>query len=319
MGAAGRSYKWVIDTQHMVSSMAMKEIRPPSCWVSPDSLTYTVGDGSLQMDHFRKAIATLRADAWDCYDDLVGPGKRFVTIHHSALVDDLTDSTRGHSFASREPFASHQLECFYHVVELHKLAEVDIHGRIAWNIPKINRFLDKSAKYWRLLGYLIGLTAQISIRGQQFLEHTFVNTDRMRSFIWPGGEGLVMGGYSKTSHLTEQDGYIPAFLHDMASELLVESYGGGLRITESHLVFVVTDDLTMAEVHRTLVISSVPLHATLTHLPPKIFLQRARRPNHHPGVVPSTQVLERGVPGGQLGCAALKTCHDRHVSGAHTP
>lgn len=248
--AAGMSYKWVRDTQSHVSSVAMKEVRPPNCWVSPDSLTYTVGVGSLHMDNLRKAVPAILEDIWTLYNELVG-GKRFVNIPPEDVIDDLSNNTRGYSFASQEPFASRKHECFYHVVQIHRLCIVDSNDRISWNLPGVDRFLDTSAQLWRLIGYLLSFTAQISIRLQQFMEVTFLNADRIRSLIWQGGEGLLMPGYSKTSHITDQDGHRPAFLHEWLSTLLLEVLGGGLRETEAIAVLIKTGDPVCAQVHRT--------------------------------------------------------------------
>lgn len=250
MQQVGMSYKWVRDTQSHVSSVAMKELRPPSCWVSEDSLTFAVGPDSLHIDHLRQAIPKIMEDIWGLYDELVG-GKRFVTIPIEDVVDDMSNTTRGYSFLSHEPFASRKHDCFHHVVQLHNLCMVDGRKRISWNLPGVDRFLHTSAKMWRLIGYVLSFTAQISIRLAQSMETTFINADRMRTFIWQCGEGLMMGGWSKSSQITDEDRYLPAFIAQLIAAILLEIIGSGLREAESLLVLAKTKDQSMAQVHRT--------------------------------------------------------------------
>lgn len=248
--SVGMSYKWVRDNQTHISSVAMKEVRPPNCWVSADSLTFAVGADSLHIDHLRQAIPKIMEDIWELYDELVG-GRRFVSIPMKDIVDDMSNEDRDYSFLSHEPFASRKHDCFNHVVALHHLCMVDGRQRISWNHPGIDRFLFTSAKMWRLVGYLLSFTAQISIRTAQFMETTFINADRMRSFVWQCGEALLMGGWSKTSHITDEDRFLPAFIAELVAVIILELIGSGLREAESLLVLAKTKDQTKAQVHRT--------------------------------------------------------------------
>lgn len=249
MQCAGMSYKWVRDTQSFVSSVAMKELRPPSCWVSKDSRTFVVGTGTLTIDTLRASVPRVLADIEKMYDELVG-GKRFVQVAPEDIVDDLSNTARGHSFISNEPFASRIHDCFMHVVQKHNLCSVDANKRLSWNIPAIDRILDFCAKIWRLIGYILSYTAQISIRLRQFMELTFVNADRLRSFIWLAGEGIVMLGYHKMSTITDEDRYIPGFQPKPVSALLIEFLGGGMREMESLLVHI-RHGAEAAQTHRT--------------------------------------------------------------------
>lgn len=243
------SYKWIVEAQSHISSIAFKAVLPPSCWVSEDSLTYVVGTGTLKMATLQAAIPAITADIWKLYDRIVG-GRRFVTTRPEDVIDDLSDTSRGYSFASNEPFGSSRHACFLHLVELHNLCTIDSRGRLSWNRPELHNFLTICAKLWRLVAYQLSLTAQISIRLQQFMELTFVNGDRIRSFIWQGGEALMMQGYSKTSQMTDEDRYMPAFIHPTISEILVEFLGGGLREAEALFVQVLSG-AEAAQIHRT--------------------------------------------------------------------
>lgn len=242
------SYKWVVETQSHVSSIAMSAILPPSCWVSDDSLTYVVGTGTLKMATLQAAIPAIEADIWALYDSIVG--RRFNTTRTADVVDDLSDTSRGYSFASNEPFSSNRHACFFHLVQQHQLCTVDSLGRTSWNRPELKNFLTLCARLWRLVAYHLSLTAQISIRLQQFMELTFVNGDRMRSFIWQAGESIMMQAYSKTSQMTDEDRYMPAFIHSTTSDILLEFIGGGLREAEALFVQVLSG-AEAAEIHRT--------------------------------------------------------------------
>lgn len=188
-------------------------------------------------------------DIWKLYDSIVG-GERFVTTLPEGIVDDLSNTTRGYSFLSNEPFHSARHAVFFRLVTRHRLCTVDSLGRIAWNVPAVHNLLARAAKLWRLLSYLLAMTSQISIRLRQFMELTFVNADRMRSIIWQSGEALIMLNYSKMSQITDQDRYSPAFIHRDVSLILLEALGGGLREAEALFVHVISGS-EAAQVHRT--------------------------------------------------------------------
>lgn len=147
MQQVGISYKWVGDTQSHVSSVAMKELWPLSCWISEDSLMFAVGPDSRHVDHLRQAIPKIMKDIWGLYDELVG-GKHFVTIPIEDVVDDMSNTTRRYSFLSHKPFTSRKHDCFHHIVQLHHLCMVDGCKCILWSLPGIDHFLHTSAKMW---------------------------------------------------------------------------------------------------------------------------------------------------------------------------
>ncbi|KAF7965750.1 hypothetical protein HWV62_42010 [Athelia sp. TMB] len=250
---AGMSYKWVRDTQSFVSSVAMKELRPPSCWVSSDSRTFVVGTGKLHIDTLRAAVQEVPAAIWAAYDKILG-GKRFVNIATEDIVDDLSNTSRGYSFASHEPFHSRRHDCFLYVVQMYKLCTIDSQNRLSWNLPAIDRVLDACAKLWRLVAYGLSYTTQISPRLRQFMELTFINADRLRSFIFQSGDGLVMGGFHKMSAISDEDRYIPGFQPRPYSDILKELLGGGFREMEALLVHV-RHGAQAAQTHRTYLFS----------------------------------------------------------------
>lgn len=242
------NYKWVRETQNRVSAYALKEVRPPGCWVSPDCKSFVVGTSTLTLAVLRRAMQQLLLDIWELYDDLVG--KRFVNCALEAVVDDLQNTTRGYSFLCEEPFASRQNACLFHVIERHNLCSIDGLGRFSWNEAAVKKFLQRCVSLWRLFAYGLSYTCQISIRRTQFQEAKFINDDHLRSFIWQCAEVLMLLLYSKNSQAMDEDRYYPAFLHRLFAEVLLELLGGGLRNTEAYLIHA-SGGAAMAEVHRT--------------------------------------------------------------------
>lgn len=260
VGSSGMPYKWICDTKGYVSSVAMTETRPPNCWVSPDSRTYVVGIGALTIDTLRAGLQEVVKDIWKMHDRLVG--KRFVSSSPEDIVDDLSNTTRGYSFLSEEPFSSRRYLCFFHIVETQKLGIIDAQGRFSWNKPAIEHYLANTAKLWRLVAYIQSFGGQISIRLRQYTEFLLVNCDRQRSLIWQAGELLALLPDSKMTHITEQHRYQAGFVHPLIAAIFLEFIGGGLREAEALLVHVLKGP-EAAQIHRTYVLinnlPSIPL------------------------------------------------------------
>lgn len=248
------AYRWICDTQNFVSSIAMTETRPPNCWVSPDSRTYVVGVGALTLDTLRAGLQEVLKDIWKMYDRITG-GKRFVSGSPEDIIDDLSNSARGYSWLSEEPYSSSRYVCFFHIVETHKLGIIDGQGRFSWNKPSIEQFLGTTAKLWRLVAYIQAFGGQISFRLRQYMEFRFANCDRQRSLIWQAGEPVTLLPDSKMTQLTEQHRFLPGFVHMMIASVFFEFLGGGLRECEALLVQVLKG-AEAAQIHRTYVIIS---------------------------------------------------------------
>lgn len=242
------NYKWVQEAQNRVSGYALRETRPPGCWVSEDCQSYVSGTSTLTLTVLRGAMQELIRDIWTTYDELVG--KRFVTCALKDVVDDLQNTTRGYSFLSEEPFASRHNACFYHVLERHSLCDIDGLGVFSWNQQAIDKFLSGCVRLWRLFGYGLSYTGQISVRRTQLHEAKFLNDDHLRSFVWQSAEVLMLLLYSKNSHSMDEDRFYPAFLHQLFAEILLELLGGGLRNAEAYLIHV-KGGAAKAQVHRT--------------------------------------------------------------------
>lgn len=242
------SYKWILDTQGYVSSRVYKEVRPPNCWVSDDAQTYVVGTSALHLDTLRAGLKRLVADIWDLYLGIVG--ERFALGTPHDVEDDLSNSSRDYSFLSEEPFVSHRHDLFHHLVKTHHLCVLDSNGRISWNTAAVEALLGRCANIWRLLSYAQSFFGQISIRLRQYMEYRLVNNDRLRSGIWQAGELLHLLPDHKSSKLTQQDRYLPAFTPPELNELWFELLGGGLREAEALFVFLL-EDVAAAHTHRT--------------------------------------------------------------------
>lgn len=250
------SYKWVLDTQAYVSSRVYTEVRPPNCWVSDDAQTYVVGTSSLHVATLRAGMKRIIADIWDQYLRIAG--QRFALGTPHDIVDDLSNSTRDYSFLSELPFATHRHDLFHHLVDTYHLCALDSNGRISWNTKAVEGLLDRCANIWRLLSYVQSFFGQISIRLRQYMEYRLVNNDRLRSGIWQTGELLHLLPDHKSSKLTQQDRYLPAFTPAELNEVWFELLGGGLREAEALFVFIL-EDTAAAHTHRTSVPFIFPL------------------------------------------------------------
>lgn len=193
-------------------------------------------------------MTRLVKDIWDLYTHIAG--QRFALCVPRDVVDDLSNTDRDYSFLSEEPFASHRHDLFYHLLDKHHLCVVDSKGRVSWNTKAIEGILDRCATIWRLLSYAQSFFGQISIRLRQYMEYRLVNNDRLRSGIWQSGELLHLLPDHKSSKLTQQDRYLPAFTPPELNEIWLELLGGGLREAEALFVFVL-EDAAAAHTHRT--------------------------------------------------------------------
>lgn len=242
-------YKFLFDVQRYVSAIAHTELRPPNCWVSDDALTYTIGRSSLTMATVRRGIQDAYEELETLLKDLTG--NRRVDVRLEDIVDDLSNTTRGYSFASEEPFASNMHSLFLQVVKEQKLCLLDAKGNVIWNRPATRRWLNKTGKYWRIVSWLLAITAQVSTRLTQDMETTFVNGDHLRSIIIQAGEMILMLRYHKSSH-GNGDKAIPAFVARRLAELIVQPILMGLRYTEGIFIHYEVGR-EEAELHRTYV------------------------------------------------------------------
>lgn len=242
------SFKFVHNTQNYITKIAHSETRPPNYWVSEDALTYVVGRSSLTIDALRSGIQAAYRELWSLYAELVGD--RRVTTPLTDVVDDISNTTRGYSFSSEPPFAARKHDCFLHVVKTKKLAAVDANGNFAWNKPATTQWLLTAAKFWRVLGWTLSITCQISTRLTQFMETTLINADHLRSLLVQGGEMLLLGRNHKAGHITERDACTPGFVPKPLAEIIFEALTGGLRETEAIFIHF-EHGPEAAEIHRT--------------------------------------------------------------------
>lgn len=85
----------------------------------------------------------------------------------------------------------------------------------------------------------------------QFIETMSINTDQICSFICRYSKVLMMGGWSKTSHITNKDQYLTAFTVQPIAAILLEIIGSGLQEAESLLMLAKTKVQAKAQVHHT--------------------------------------------------------------------
>ena len=222
------------DMQKFASSIAYSQVKEPNVYVSPDFGSITIGLHTMELESLRNGIKELLNDVEERYAALT-KGNRTVKSMPDNLIDDLTDTTRGYSFLSEEPFSQDAHSLFFFLVEEYSLAMVDSDGRIGWNIPQIKEFLRGSLHAWEPLYHLLFITTHISSRGTQFIDHQITNADRHRNLFAQLGEMFLLTTYSKTTSATDHDSCTPGFLPNQVAYWLLEFLGGGLRNAESIL------------------------------------------------------------------------------------
>jgi hypothetical protein len=188
----------------------------------------------MQLKNLRDGINELFNEVERRYTTLT-KGNRIVKATPDDIIDDLTNTTRGYSFLSEEPFKQKAHSLFYFLVEEYGLAMVDSDGRIGWNIPQIKEFLRRSSYVWEPLYHLLFITTHISSRGTQFIDHQITNADRHRNLFVQLGEMFLLTTYSKTTSVTNHDSCTPGFLPKQVAYWVLEFLGGGLRNAESIL------------------------------------------------------------------------------------
>lgn len=186
---------------------------------------------------FQPAMATVRRGFQGAYEEIRTllkelTGNYHINIRLDNMVDNLSNTTRGYSFVSENPFASNQHSLFLHSVKDQKLCILDVKGNMIWNRPATRQWLNKSAKFWCIAAWLLAITAQVFTHLTQEMENTFVNSDHLRSIIIQAGEIILMLHYHK-SRQGGRDKAIPALVAKLLAELNVRAILMGLRYTET--------------------------------------------------------------------------------------
>ena len=234
--ALGRptTFNMVYEYQQYASSLAFNQTREPRVYLDPAWQWITVGQGTMRFDIFRQGIQTLLEQVEKNYL-LLTQGRIMLDGLPPHIADDMTNSTRGHSFTKDGQFDSLRLVLFSHLVEIHHLAMVDQGGRLAWDLPAVKDILRRTGEIWKPLYHLLYITTQISTRGVQFLQHQIANAERHRNVFAQGQEVILLSGYSKTTNITDRDSCTPGFVHAKLGRWMVEFLAGGLRHAESLL------------------------------------------------------------------------------------
>ncbi|KAG2081057.1 hypothetical protein BD769DRAFT_1684432 [Suillus cothurnatus] len=194
----------------------------------------TIGTNTMHMDKLREGIQRLFRECKSRYAALVNDNFALKVIPEE-VKDDLTNSTRGYSLASEEPFYKKRHALFLYLVDYYDLAMIDNAGRVAWNIPGIKELLRRSSRVWEPLYHLLFITTHISCRGTQFIDHKVSNADRHRNLFMQGREMFLLTGYSKKTSISDRDSCTPGFVPKDIALLVLEMLAGGLRNAEAIL------------------------------------------------------------------------------------
>ena len=185
------------------------------------------------MDKLRSGIQDMLRDAWGVYDEITG-GKRFAVNIPENLRDVLDNRTRGYSFMDDNHLTETPHEFLSFMVENWKLATVDSAGRVSWNVPQIQRFFVKMAKFNQLLSVLCYILPTIANRVTQFIDVKIRNDIRARNLHVVHNEMFFLTAYHKMRNQSGLDTCMPAFVPKQLQTLLLE-YLGGCRPTEQML------------------------------------------------------------------------------------
>jgi hypothetical protein len=220
--------------QQFASSLAFNQIQEPKVFIDCDFKSITIGVETMHIDKLQDGIQRLLKDAELCYTDLTG-GNKILTYMPDEVKDNLTNSTRGYSFISEEPFHQKRHSLFFFLLEEYNLAMVDNVGCLAWNIPAIKDLLRCLLHTWEPLYHLPYITTHISLRSMQFIDHQISNADRHQNLFVQGSEMFLLTGYSKKTSITNCDSCTPGFVPKDIASLVLEMLGEGFRMAESIL------------------------------------------------------------------------------------
>ncbi|KAG1846986.1 hypothetical protein DFJ58DRAFT_843305 [Suillus subalutaceus] len=235
------TFNMVHEYQQYASALAFGQKREPKVYVDPQFSWFSIGTETMNLSNFRQGIQILLQKVEDRYLKLTH-GRIMLEDMPDGIYDDMTNTTRGHSFAMHESFHPLRLKLFCDLVEKHHLAMLDGSGVLSWDIPAVKDILRQSGEVWKPLYHLLYVTSQISTRSVQFLQHHISNADRHRNIFVEAQEVFFLSGYSKTTHITDRDSCTPAFVNPKVARWLVEFLAGGLREAESILAQVAYGD-----------------------------------------------------------------------------
>lgn len=220
--------------QQYASSLAFNQVKEPNVYVDPDVKSITIGTQTMEMDKLREGMQVILGDFKKRYSALTDDNVVLKRMPDH-VKDDHTNTTRGYSFLSEEPFYQKRHSLFFFLVDYYNLAMVDNEGRLSWNIPGIKELLRRTSRVWEPLYHLLYITTHISCRGTQFIDHQVCNADRNRNLFVGGNEMFILTGYSKKTGITDRDSCTPGFVPKDVSFWVLELLGGGLRTAEAIL------------------------------------------------------------------------------------
>ncbi|KAG1718527.1 uncharacterized protein EDB91DRAFT_1090004 [Suillus paluster] len=232
------SFNMIYEMQQYASSLAFNQTQEAKVFVDPDFKWITIGVETMHLDKLREGIQHLAQDMKSRYRALT-QSNNVMTKMPDQVKDDLTNTTRGYSFISENPFFEKRHSLLLFLVEQYNLAMVDNAGRIAWNIPAVKELLRRTLRIWEPAYHLLYITTHISSRGTQFIDHQISNADRHRNLFMQGAEMFLLTGYSKKTSITDRDSCTPGFVPKDIAFWILEFLGGGLRTAEAILAGIV--------------------------------------------------------------------------------
>lgn len=228
----------VWELQQVASALARSQVQDPDVFVDPAHTWISIGKETLHLDRLRSGMARLLQDAKTAFLHLVRQDQ-WPNISELHVVDDLGKADRGYSFLEEAHFSNRRHEFFLSAVQHWKLGSFSGNGDWSWDELAIKEFLHRSDKMWADVIYALYIGTQLSTRVRQFLQIQLCNADRPRNLIFQGKEAMLLGRYSKTTHMKGRDNCIPAFLAEPLRDLLLVLLGSGLREMQAILAGIV--------------------------------------------------------------------------------
>lgn len=220
--------------QQWLSAFVYAQRMPPAVTWDKDYTKLSIHGKTLVLAKIPTAIQGLITEFWSKYHALVGTERYADRLPVDGFPDDMTNTTRGHSFLSDGPFRSQKNGVLIHIVKHGKIAIAGNDGT-AINKLQAKIALNKSGEIIMILCILLYLLPRISTRLTQFLDLQLANGDRLRNLMMLYNEMILLSQYDKTTNITSRDICEVSFVPPVLREMVLEVFAGGLRDAEVNL------------------------------------------------------------------------------------
>jgi len=220
------TFALITEFQQVASAIVFNTPRPPRVVWSPDRKKFSVDGEVVIMDQQRTGLRQLYNDTKTLISDLCGDCLGMINMPED-IVDRMSNTDRGYSWLEHGPYTTTPLPLFVRLLEHPewKIATTYDDTEIAWNIPAVNRFFQKTTQINQNMSVLNHVVPAPPSRATEFVNMRYRNSDRLRNLYNIMQQMYWFTIYSKTSNLTDHDLCIPALvpkeLADIISQFLI--------------------------------------------------------------------------------------------------